>query len=143
MTLNYFLSYFSYQLKNKIFPALLKHILETGFIPVLVTICSRSCRDYSWTSLVVNFTKILRSAFSFKEFCKAFLWFQFGFVFFWWKESCTKAARKLLVKLTIGVYFITLYKQLLNIKVFCTAFLYLRFGFCIFLSKGNCHKSCS
>ena len=33
-------------------------------------------------------------------FCEAFLYLQFGFVFFWHKEIGAKAARKMLVKLT-------------------------------------------
>jgi len=55
------------------------------------------------SNLVVNFTNILHAAFLAKVFCKAFfLLFQFGFVIFCWKTIGTKAAHKLLVKLTTG-----------------------------------------
>jgi len=36
-----------------------------------------------------------------KVFCTAFLYLQFGFVFFWQKKICTKGAQKMLVKLTL------------------------------------------
>jgi hypothetical protein len=35
-----------------------------------------------------------------KFFCAAFMWLQFGFVIFWRKDFGTKAAHKMLVKLT-------------------------------------------
>jgi hypothetical protein len=40
-----------------------------------------------------------------KVFCAAFICLQFGFVIFWQKEFCAKAAYKMLVKLTPGVVF--------------------------------------
>jgi nucleoside recognition membrane protein YjiH len=50
----------------------------------------------------VNFTNILRAAFRVKAFCAAFMCLQFGFVMFWQKDLGTKAAHKMLVKLTPG-----------------------------------------
>jgi len=50
----------------------------------------------------VNFTNILRAAFSFESFCAAFFYLLFGFVNFWRKNISAKAARKMLVKLTTG-----------------------------------------
>jgi hypothetical protein len=50
----------------------------------------------------VNFTNILRAAFSFKSFCAAFMFLQFGFVIFWQKDFGTKSDHKMLVKLTPG-----------------------------------------
>jgi hypothetical protein len=38
-----------------------------------------------------------------KVFCAAFMCLQFGFVIFWGKDFCAKAAHKMLVKLTTGV----------------------------------------
>jgi hypothetical protein len=37
-----------------------------------------------------------------KAFCAAFMRLQFGFVIFWQKDFCAKAAQKMLVKLTPG-----------------------------------------
>jgi hypothetical protein len=48
----------------------------------------------------VNFTNILRAAFSYESGFEAFHFLQFGLVFFWQKNICAKAARKMLVKLT-------------------------------------------
>jgi len=53
------------------------------------------CRNQSQVS-----TNILRAAFCAKEFYGDFMCLLFVFVVFWWKEIGTKAARKLLVKLT-------------------------------------------
>jgi hypothetical protein len=50
----------------------------------------------------VNFTNILWAAFCLNVFCKAFICLQFGFVIFWQKDFGTKAAHKMLVKLTPG-----------------------------------------
>jgi hypothetical protein len=51
----------------------------------------------------VNFTNILRAAFSYKSFLHSFMCLQFGFVIFWQKYLGAKAAHKMLVKLTPGV----------------------------------------
>ena len=48
----------------------------------------------------VKFTNILRPAFLYASVFSAFMCLQFGFVIFWQKEICAKAARKMLVKLT-------------------------------------------
>ncbi len=48
----------------------------------------------------VNFTNILRAAFSYESFCASFMCLQFGFVIFWRKDFGTKAAHEMLVKLT-------------------------------------------
>jgi hypothetical protein len=37
-----------------------------------------------------------------KFFCAAFTYLQFGFAIFWQKDFVTKAAQKMLVKLTLG-----------------------------------------
>jgi hypothetical protein len=50
----------------------------------------------------VNFTNILRAAFSYESFCASFMYLQFGFVILWRKDFGTKAAHKMLVKLTPG-----------------------------------------
>ncbi len=50
----------------------------------------------------VNFTNILQAAFSFESFCAAFMCLQFGFIIFWQKDFGSKAAHKMLVKLTPG-----------------------------------------
>jgi hypothetical protein len=50
----------------------------------------------------VNFTNILQAAFLYKVFCAAFMCLQFGFVIFWQKDIGTKAAHKMLVKLSPG-----------------------------------------
>jgi len=52
----------------------------------------------------VNFTNILRAAFSYESFCDAFMCLQFGFVIFWRKDFGPKAAHKMLVKLTPGCH---------------------------------------
>jgi len=49
-------------------------------------------------------------------FCRAFLWFLFGFLIFWQNEIGEKAAGKLFVKLTTGVNFI----NILQSAFFCT-----------------------
>jgi len=51
----------------------------------------------------VNFTNILRAAFSYESFFPAFMCLQFGFVIFWRKDFATKAEHKMLVKLTPGI----------------------------------------
>ena len=51
----------------------------------------------------VNFTKILRAAFLNESVFQSFTWLRFGFVIFWQKEFGTKAAHKMLVKLTKGI----------------------------------------
>jgi hypothetical protein len=50
----------------------------------------------------VNFIKILCLTFHTKVFCAAFLYLQFGVVNFWLKNIGAKAARNVLMKLTIG-----------------------------------------
>jgi len=47
----------------------------------------------------VNFTNILRAAFSYEFFCAAFMCLLFGFVLFWQKDFGAKAAHEMLVKL--------------------------------------------
>ena len=49
-----------------------------------------------------NFTNILQSAFLYKSVLISFSVLTFRFVIFWHKESGTKAALKLLMKLTPG-----------------------------------------
>ena len=50
----------------------------------------------------VSFTNILQAAFFVRKcFCAAFMCLQFGFVIFWQKKIGTKAARKMLLNLTI------------------------------------------
>jgi len=54
--------------------------------------------------MTINFINILQAAFSYqKVLCTPFMCLQFGFVIFWQKEFGTKAAYKMLVKLTPGV----------------------------------------
>jgi len=48
----------------------------------------------------VNFTNILRAAFSYEFFCAAFMCLLFGFVLFWQKDFGAKAAHEMLVKST-------------------------------------------
>jgi len=55
----------------------------------------------------VNFINILQAAFSYKRVFAAFLYLNVGFEIFWLKNICAKAAREMLMKLTI------FYKQLL------------------------------
>ncbi len=65
---------------------------------------NESCKTYPGPMLPpgVNFTNILWAAFCMKVFYAVFLRLQFGFVIFWQKEFGTKAAHKILVKLTPG-----------------------------------------
>ena len=48
----------------------------------------------------VDFTKILRAAFSYESLLSSFLYLRLRFVFFWRKEIGVKAAHRMLVKLT-------------------------------------------
>jgi hypothetical protein len=57
---------------------------------------------FALQSPVVNFTNILRAAFS----NKSFLWLQFGFVKFWPNDFGAKGAHKMLVKLTPEAVFL-------------------------------------
>jgi len=52
----------------------------------------------------VNFMSILLSPFSYKRFCKAFLYLILALKFYWQKIIGAKAAWKMLMKLTPGVY---------------------------------------
>jgi hypothetical protein len=47
--------------------------------------------------------------FRMKVFCAAFMCLQFGFVIFWQKDFGAKAAHKMLVKLTPGVFLATFF----------------------------------
>jgi len=55
----------------------------------------------------VNFINIFKQLFHTKVFFKVFLCLQFGFVFFWQKNSGAKVAHKMLVKLTVGRWNLT------------------------------------
>jgi hypothetical protein len=50
-----------------------------------------------------QFHNILQAAFHTKVLSAPFMCLQFGFVIFWWKDFGSKAAHKMLVKLTPGV----------------------------------------
>jgi len=56
----------------------------------------------------INFINILLNHFLFKVRSAAFFKLQFGFVNFWQKNICAKAAPKMLMKLTKGVNFINI-----------------------------------
>jgi hypothetical protein len=55
--------------------------------------------------MTVNFTNILQAVFYTKVLCAPFMCLQFGFVIFWQKDFGTKAAHKMLVKLTPSLPF--------------------------------------
>jgi len=55
--------------------------------------------------MTVNFTNILQAAFYYQSSLHTFyVLTQFGFVIFWQKDFGTKAAHKMLVKLTLGLF---------------------------------------
>jgi hypothetical protein len=57
-------------------------------------------RTLVWLSITPIYYKQLLHT---KVLCSAFMCLQFGFVIFWQKDFCAKAAHKMLVKLTPGV----------------------------------------
>ncbi len=65
----------------------------------------------------------------------AFMSLQFGFVIFWHKKIGTKAARKMLVKLTTGVNFINILHKSFLYKSKLSSFSQVTFGFVIFLCQ--------
>ncbi len=66
---------------------------------------TKAARDIVQVSVSPTFYEQL---FRMKVFCVAFMCLQFGFVFFWRKDLGTKAAHKMLVKLTASLNFITM-----------------------------------
>jgi hypothetical protein len=77
-----------------------------------------------------------------KVFCTAFLSLQFGFVIFWQKDFGTKAAHKMLVKLTPGVNFTNIKQAAFSYQSFLRSLYVLTIWVCNFLVKGFWHKSC-
>jgi len=70
-------------------------------------------------------------------FFAVFLYLQFGFYNFLWKNIGTTATRKMFVKLTIGVNFINILRTNFSYEPHFGSFFYLRFGF-----GKNLYKKC-
>ena len=64
-------------------------------------------RDIALHPPGVNFTNNLQASFYTKMLCAAIMYLTFWFVIFWQKEIGKKTAHKILVKLTICLYFYT------------------------------------
>jgi hypothetical protein len=62
---------------------------------------------------------ILQAVFSYQSSLRPFMCLQFGFVFFWRKDFGTKAAHKMLVKLTPGNQNSNLYENVVHFLYQC------------------------
>jgi len=63
--------------------------------------------------------------------CTAFHYLYFGSVIFWQKNIGAKAARKMLMTVTMAVNFTNILPTLVRTKVFCAAFMYLQYRFVV------------
>jgi len=68
---------------------------------------------------------------------------QFGFVIFWCKNIGKKSARKMLMKLTLGVKFISIFHATFLYETALHSFSLIMFWLCDFFGKGYRRKSCS
>jgi len=80
-------------------------------------------------------TFYIRAAFLFKSVPHIFFCSQFVFVFFWQKESGTKATRKILAKLTTGVNSINIEQAAFLYKSVLHSFYLISVWHCNFLAK--------
>ena len=91
----------------------------------------------------VNFINILRAAFFVHNcYAKLFCSYNLCLHFFWQKEDGSKAAHKMLAKLTVGVNFINILCANFLCKCVFRSFSVSAVSVCIFLANGNLHVKC-
>jgi len=73
-------------------------LIKLSYFYLIVTLTTKQIKR----SIGVNFINTLLEPFCTKVLCAAFHKLQLGFVIFWQKNISAKAARKMLMKLTIG-----------------------------------------